>query len=121
MKPAPALLASSLLIAASPAPAATGAIGDRACAKAEVEAEILDQLYLGQLPAPKGYISLDGLNRASLKVHRVLFGPLTKGRMSVNFVAPENLREKVKLRFYLAPDEHGEWWIALCTSGRRGP
>ncbi len=89
-------------------------IGDKDCAKAEIVGDILDQLYYEPVRLPPPDISTDGFYRASLKVERVVYGPLSKGPLSVNFIAhnyfdPENRH----IRFFLRQAGSGEWWIVL--------
>ena len=87
--------------------------GDRTRAEAGVVADILDQLFLGNLDMPDGYVSFEGEFRISLRVKRVLFGPISKGPIAVNTYVHTYLNSKSRNdRFYLIRSDGGEWWIA---------
>jgi len=109
-----AALAAAMGLVPFAAQSANIVIGDKDCAKAEIVGDILDQLYYEPVRLPPPDISTDGFYRASLKVERVVHGPLSKGPLSVNFIAhnyfnPENRH----IRFFLRQAKSGEWWIVL--------
>lgn len=110
---AAALCALSFATATLPADAGSG----KACVEAVVIADVVDQLYIEPTKAPPGYIPIDGLFRDSLKVKRVMSGPVERGPLAVNAVAHTYMSKEWarNRRFKLLRDQHGEWWIESGT------
>lgn len=101
-----------LLLACLATPALADALGERACADAEVAGRIVHQDYK-TLPSPPGSIGVDVLLLIDFDVHRVRFGKIRKGRHRIKAISPEWLNGNVDVALYLRR-EGKDWWISDC-------
>jgi hypothetical protein len=105
------LCAAALCVLSAPASAL--AIGDKTCADAEVVANIKSQVWESlSIPDPHAIVT-DGLVHLTLRVEKVIYGPIVRGPLAVIAVAPNYLNSSVKL-FFLQTTNRREWRIASC-------
>jgi hypothetical protein len=107
--------AATLCLFAIPASAIT--IGDKACANAEVVADVGDQTWEHLVVPNSDAVITDVILHVKLHVKRVIYGSAPTGPLEVIGVAPNELNPLRNARFFLR-GKHDTWNIASCRPTR---
>jgi hypothetical protein len=114
------LVVATTLMILLPVTASAATIGDKACADAEVIAFIRDQAWSRVYDvhiegiAPKS-IPLNGDLKINLDVEKVIYGPITPGKVDVAMMARSVLNPRYRrLRVFLEQTPARNWWVANC-------
>ena len=113
MRPAAAALATAIL-ALTLGPALAAEWGDRGCADATVEANIVEQTY-SELPREQGDVLGNVALYVRLKVTRIVKGRLHTGPLAIVAGAETLLNPAYSKTFNLKREPNGTWTIALCA------
>lgn len=93
--------------------ASAEALGQPACADAEVVGRIVKQDYQDIASEP-GYISMDVLVLIDFDVRHVRFGPVRKDPLRIKAIQHGYFNDDHEIAFYLRRFKNNSWWIADC-------